>query len=51
MIHRVFAAATSQPAPKGFAHSPQSRAVYGVDIMLQWITSKHTGSSLHLFTE
>jgi len=49
VIRQVFTAATSQPPPKGFGHSLQSRAIYGVDVMLQWITSKHSGT-WHILT-
>jgi len=43
VIRQMFTAATSQPPPKGIGHSPQSRAVYGVDVMLQWKTAGDSG--------
>jgi len=46
----MFTAATARPPPKGFGHSPQSRAIYGVDVMLQWMTSRDSGKS-NVFTE
>jgi len=49
-IRQVFTAATAEPPPKGIGHSPQSRAVYGLDIMLQWITSADSGK-LHISAE
>lgn len=42
MLRELFQAATSLPAPQGIAHSPQSRAMYAVDLMLKWST-KPTG--------
>jgi len=50
VIHQMFTAATARPPPKGFGHSPQSRAIYGVDVMLQWMTSRDSGKS-NVFTE
>ena len=50
IIRQAFTSATAQPPPKGIGHSPQSRAIYGVDVMLQWITSPDSGES-HVFTE
>ena len=50
VIRQVFTAATLQPPPKGIGHSPQSRAIYGVDVMLQWTTSRD-GGKLHNFTD
>ncbi|RUS90770.1 hypothetical protein EGW08_001481 [Elysia chlorotica] len=38
MIRELFQAATSLPAPQGISHSPQSRAMYAVDLMLAWDT-------------
>ena len=35
-MREVFQAAVSEPSPKGLVHSPQSRAVYGLDFMLKW---------------
>jgi hypothetical protein len=50
MIRKVFVAGTSNSPPKGFGQSPQSRAVYGFDIMLKWQTSSKTGErSTHFF--
>jgi len=46
VIRQVFTAATSQPPPKGIGHSPQSRSVYGIDVMLQWKTAGDSGKSL-----
>jgi hypothetical protein len=44
MIREVFEAATSERPPKGIGQSPQSRAVYGVDVMLKWVTTRDTGT-------
>ncbi|GFO03607.1 tubulin--tyrosine ligase-like protein 12, partial [Plakobranchus ocellatus] len=38
MLRELFQAATSLPSPKGIHHSPQSRAMYAVDLMLTWDT-------------
>ncbi|OQV21728.1 Tubulin--tyrosine ligase-like protein 12 [Hypsibius exemplaris] len=35
-VREVFLAAVSEPSPKGLVHSPQSRAMYGLDFMLKW---------------
>jgi len=43
VIRQVFTSATSQPPPKGIGHSPQSRAVYGIDVILQWKTAGNSG--------
>ena len=40
VIRELFTAATSKEPPRGIGHSPQSRAVYGVDVILQWITGE-----------
>lgn len=36
MIRGVFEGASKELPPKGIAHSPQSRAMYAVDLMLDW---------------
>ncbi|VEL21581.1 unnamed protein product [Protopolystoma xenopodis] len=36
MISDVFLAAVNEPFPRGISHSPQSRAIYAVDLMLEW---------------
>ncbi|PSN47034.1 Tubulin--tyrosine ligase-like protein 12 [Blattella germanica] len=36
MLRELLEAATSRDAPRGIAHSPQSRALYAADIMLAW---------------
>ncbi|XP_054011549.1 tubulin--tyrosine ligase-like protein 12 [Hylaeus anthracinus] len=36
MFQQVFEAAVAEKPPKGIAESPQSRAVYAVDLMLEW---------------
>ncbi|XP_011644487.1 tubulin--tyrosine ligase-like protein 12 [Pogonomyrmex barbatus] len=36
VLRQVFEAAVAQPPPKGIAESPQSRAVYAADLMLEW---------------
>lgn len=36
VLRRVFELACSRPPPEGLAHSPQSRALYAVDLMLEW---------------
>ena len=45
VIRQVFTAAVAEPPPKGIGHSPQSRAIYGVDVMLQWMTPTGSGKS------
>ena len=39
MLRELFEAAVSQPPPQGLAHSPQSRSMYAVDLMLKWDTT------------
>ena len=39
MFRELFQAAISEPPPKGIGHSPQSRAIYGVDLILKWETN------------
>ncbi|XP_014781952.1 tubulin--tyrosine ligase-like protein 12 isoform X1 [Octopus bimaculoides] len=34
----LFLAATKEPFPRGIPHSPQSRAMYGIDFLLKWGT-------------
>eukprot|EP00455_Lapot_gusevi_P036465 TRINITY_DN4059_c0_g1_i11.p1 TRINITY_DN4059_c0_g1~~TRINITY_DN4059_c0_g1_i11.p1 ORF type:complete len:856 (+),score=223.63 TRINITY_DN4059_c0_g1_i11:130-2568(+) len=34
MIRQIFVAASDTPAPAGFAHKPESRAMYGLDVMI-----------------
>ncbi|XP_011301933.1 tubulin--tyrosine ligase-like protein 12 [Fopius arisanus] len=36
MLGDVFEGACAEEPPRGIAHNPQSRAVYAVDLMLQW---------------
>ncbi|XP_037952928.1 tubulin--tyrosine ligase-like protein 12 [Teleopsis dalmanni] len=36
MLHEMLTCATKMPPPCGIAHSPQSRALYAADIMLEW---------------
>ncbi|XP_043491992.1 tubulin--tyrosine ligase-like protein 12 [Polistes fuscatus] len=36
MFKDVFEAAVAEKPPKGIAHFPQSRAVYAIDLMLEW---------------
>lgn len=36
VLREIFEAAVAQPPPKGIAQSPQSRAVYAADLMLEW---------------
>ncbi|XP_076234455.1 tubulin tyrosine ligase-like 12 [Calliopsis andreniformis] len=40
MFREVFEAAVAEKPPKGVAESPQSRAVYAVDLMLEWKKEK-----------
>ncbi|EZA59885.1 hypothetical protein DMN91_001120 [Ooceraea biroi] len=40
VFRQVFEAAVAQPPPKGIAESPQSRAVYAADLMLEWRDSE-----------
>jgi tubulin--tyrosine ligase-like protein 12 len=43
VIRDVFGAAVNRPPPEGLVHSPQSRAVYGLDFMLKWKPGEITG--------
>jgi tubulin--tyrosine ligase-like protein 12 len=36
MIRQVFEGATMKQAPKGIFNNPQSRAMYAIDLMLDW---------------
>lgn len=36
MLHEVLVGATQKPTPAGIGNSPQSRALYAADIMLEW---------------
>ena len=36
MIKGVFEGATMKPPPRGLANYPQSRAMYAIDLMLDW---------------
>ena len=40
MILEVLKAALVASPPKGLGHSPQSRAMYGVDVILKWDTDR-----------
>ncbi|XP_076283033.1 tubulin tyrosine ligase-like 12 [Lasioglossum baleicum] len=40
ILRDVFEAATSVKPPKGIAHNPQSRALYAVDLILEWQKDK-----------
>ncbi len=39
MIKQVFEGACKKRPPKGFANNQQSRAMYAIDLMLDWHTS------------
>ncbi|XP_072045584.1 tubulin--tyrosine ligase-like protein 12 [Amphiura filiformis] len=39
-IKELFEGAASKPHPYGLTHSPYSRAMYGIDAMLQWQTDE-----------
>ena len=39
MIREVFEGATMKYPPKGISNNPQSRAMYAVDLMLDWRTN------------
>ncbi|CAG2103519.1 unnamed protein product [Medioppia subpectinata] len=41
-LKEVFECATSRPPPHGIGHNLQSRALYGVDVMLKWQTNSQT---------
>lgn len=45
VLRRVFELACSRPPPEGLGHSPQSRAMYAVDLMLEWDRSSSSSSS------
>lgn len=36
MIRKVIEGATKEQGPRGLAHNPQSRALYGIDVLLDW---------------
>lgn len=40
VLREAFEAAISEPPPRGIPESPQSRAVYAVDLMLEWRDSE-----------
>ena len=41
MIRQVFEGASMKEPPMGFSNNPQSRAMYAVDLMLDWRTSEN----------
>lgn len=45
-IKEAFVVATTNSPPKGLAHFPLSRAMYGVDVMLQWAKDEQGEKSL-----
>lgn len=36
MIRQMFEGGCKEQAPRGLVHNPQSRAMYGIDLMLEW---------------
>ena len=42
MLRSVFEAAESRPPPAGIARDEQSRAMYAVDLMLEWTDEGRT---------
>ena len=40
MLLEVFQAAVSKDPPAGIGHFPLSRAIYGIDLLLQWSTNE-----------
>ena len=36
MFRELFEAAVSEPPPQGLGHSPQSRSMYAIDLLLKW---------------
>ncbi len=44
MLRQIFEGGCKEQAPKGLVHNPQSRAMYGVDVMLEWRECDKTGS-------
>ncbi|XP_064613317.1 tubulin--tyrosine ligase-like protein 12 [Liolophura sinensis] len=45
MFRELFEAAVSKPSPRGIPPSPQSRAMYAVDLLLKWDTN-NTGDRI-----
>ena len=39
MFRELFEAASSKPSPCGISPSPQSRAMYAIDLLLKWNTN------------
>ncbi len=47
MFKALFSAAVNKPTPAGLPKSPQSRAIYAIDLMLGWHTNE-TGTNTDL---
>lgn len=47
MFQEMFQAATALPSPQGISNCPQARAMYAIDLLLEW--RKNSKGSL-LFT-
>lgn len=47
MFREMFQAATALPSPQGISNCPQARAMYAIDLLLEW--RKNSKGSL-LFT-
>nr|XP_037274014.1 tubulin--tyrosine ligase-like protein 12 isoform X3 [Rhipicephalus microplus] len=48
VLRQVFELACAEPPPAGVAHSPQSRAMYAVDLMLEWDRSQVQAEHPHM---
>jgi tubulin--tyrosine ligase-like protein 12 len=46
MIRQVFEGACKEKPPKGIAHNVQSRAMYAVDLMLDWREDEKSSKSI-----
>lgn len=47
MFREMFQAATALPSPQGISNCPQARAMYAIDLLLEW---RKNSKGLLLFT-